>query len=178
MKKEEQNNDKVQILGIPKNNAPKTLIEALNEFQKLNVKALKDSDNPYFKSTYADLTSVINAVNQGTQFGLTFTQQVNYEKHILDKRKEDINKDGSKSVTNIQVIERDIHVKTTIFHNVDKEEINCTVPVLIMGSDKDNPQKMGSAITFAKRYGLQALYGLGQDDDGNSASGKGEKNGS
>ena len=34
---------------------------------------------------------------------------------------------------------------------------------------------MGSAITYAKRYGLQALFGLGQDDDGNLASGKGKK---
>ena len=37
---------------------------------------------------------------------------------------------------------------------------------------------MGSAITYAKRYGLQALYGLGQDDDANEATGlKGTKNG-
>ena len=56
-------------------------------------------------------------------------------------------------------------------------EVECRVPVLIKGSDKDDPQKMGSAVTYAKRYGLQAIYGLGQDDDGNLASGKEGSNG-
>ena len=35
----------------------------------------------------------------------------------------------------------------------------------------ENPQKIGSAITYAKRYTLQAVYGLpSEDDDGNEAS--------
>jgi len=34
-----------------------------------------------------------------------------------------------------------------------------------------NPQKVGSAVTYAKRYTLQAVYGLpSEDDDGNEAS--------
>ena len=42
---------------------------------------------------------------------------------------------------------------------------------MINANDKDNPQKMGSAVTYAKRYGLQSLYGLASDDDdGNLAS--------
>ena len=56
-------------------------------------------------------------------------------------------------------------------HIQDKETLECTVPVLINGNDKDNPQKMGSAITYAKRYGLQSLYGLASDDDANLAAG-------
>ena len=42
--------------------------------------------------------------------------------------------------------------------------------ILHNANDKDNPQKLGSSISYAKRYGLQALYGLGSDDDGNEAS--------
>ena len=38
---------------------PKNITEAFNKFLDLNITALKDSSNPYFKSTYADLTSVI-----------------------------------------------------------------------------------------------------------------------
>jgi hypothetical protein len=35
-----------------------------------------------------------------------------------------------------------------------------------------DPQKLGSAITYAKRYALQALFALpSEDDDGNKASG-------
>ena len=52
-----------------------TLKGALTKFQELNVKALKDSINPHFKSKYSDLTSVINAVNHGAEFGLSFRNQ-------------------------------------------------------------------------------------------------------
>lgn len=42
-------------------------------------------------------------------------------------------------------------------------------PVLV--KDPTDPQKMGSGITYAKRYGLQSAFGLpSEDDDGNSAS--------
>ena len=63
-----------------------TLTEALNKFQQENINALKSNDNPFYKSTYADLTSVINAVNQGAKFGLCFSQQVHYKNLILDKK--------------------------------------------------------------------------------------------
>tara|TARA_S200002703_G_C3752110_1_gene231408 strand:- start:467 stop:1072 length:606 start_codon:yes stop_codon:yes gene_type:complete len=164
----------------PKNSETKTLVEALNKFQALNISALKSTDNTYFKSTYADLTSVIDAVNQGAKYGLCFTQQVQYKNMVLDKQINDTFKDGATKQTSGQVVNRDIWVKTTIYHTIDEKMIECDVPVLINSAEKDNPQKMGSAITYAKRYGLQALFGLGQDDDGNTASGvtdKGGKNG-
>ena len=155
-----------------------TLTEALNKFQQLNINAVKANDNPFFKSTYADLTSVINAVNQGAKFGLCFSQQVHYKNLILDKQINETYKDGTVKTTSGQSVTRDIYVETFVWHKSDvhKEDIlTCKVPVLIKGTDKDDPQKMGSAITYAKRYGLQALFGLGQDDDGNLASGKGKK---
>ena len=156
----------------------KTLIDALNRFQELNISALKNLDNTFFKSTYADLTSVIDAVNQGAKYGLCFTQQVQYKNMVLDKQMVDNLKDGTTKTTSGQVITRDIWVKTTIYHTIDEKTIECDVPVLINNAEKDNPQKMGSAITYAKRYGLQALFGLGQDDDANEATGnKGVNNG-
>tara|TARA_R110002126_G_C10462169_1_gene500428 strand:+ start:1539 stop:2105 length:567 start_codon:yes stop_codon:yes gene_type:complete len=156
----------------------KTLIDALNRFQELNISALKNLDNTFFKSSYADLTSVIDAVNQGAKYGLCFTQQVQYKNMVLDKQMVDNLKDGTTKTTSGQVITRDIWVKTTIYHTIDEKTIECDVPVLINNAEKDNPQKMGSAITYAKRYGLQALFGLGQDDDANEATGnKGVNNG-
>ena len=177
MKNEEKvvTNQTIVDEGMPEG-MPKNITEAFNKFQDLNITALKDKSNPYFKSTYADLTSVINAVNQGTQFGLKFNQFVEFETHLITKSREDIMKDGTKSVTTAQVLERDIWVRTVVEH-VIVGEVECRVPVLIKGSDKDDPQKMGSAVTYAKRYGLQAIYGLGQDDDGNLASGKEGSNG-
>ena len=172
MKNEEKvvTNQTIVDEGMPEG-MPKNITQAFNKFQDLNITALKDKSNPYFKSTYADLTSVINAVNQGTQFGLKFNQFVEFETHLVTKSREDIMKDGTKSITTAQVLERDIWVRTVVNH-ILLGVVECRVPVLIKGSDKDDPQKMGSAITYAKRYGLQSIYGLGQDDDGNLASGK------
>ena len=177
MKNEEKvvTNQTIVDEGMPEG-MPKNITQAFNKFQDLNITALKDKSNPYFKSTYADLTSVINAVNQGTQFGLKFNQFVEFETHLVTKSREDIMKDGTKSITTAQGLERDIWVRTVVNH-ILLGVVECRVPVLIKGSDKDDPQKMGSAITYAKRYGLQSIYGLGQDDDGNLASGKENTNG-
>ena len=145
---------------------PKTLNEAMARFQALNISALKEKTNPYFKSTYSDINSVINAVNHGSQFGLSFTQSVNYRSHNYTNvsTKTDA-KSGNTFKTEANDLIRDIYVETTICHDTDTNTKSCTVPVLIKGMDKDDPQKMGSAITYAKRYGLQALYGLASDDD-------------
>jgi hypothetical protein len=49
------------------------------------------------------------------------------------------------------------------------ESVTGRTPVLT--KDNTDPQKMGSGITYAKRYGLQAAFGLpSEDDDGNEAS--------
>ena len=59
---------------------------AMLEFQKLPVTAKKDGKNPHFRSNYSTLESVITAVNQGNQFGLFFTQEIevkNYQKDIV-----------------------------------------------------------------------------------------------
>ena len=144
---------------------PLNLKSALTKFQDLNIKAQKDSINPHFKSKYADLTSVINAVNHGAEFGLSFSQSIEYKNIILDRVQIKDDKE-----LKYQEIYRDISVVTIVRHIVDTEILTCCVPVLINGNDKDNPQKMGSSISYAKRYGLQSLYGLASDDDGNIAS--------
>jgi len=146
---------------------PLNLKSALTKFQDLNIKAQKDSINPHFKSKYADLTSVINAVNHGAEFGLSFSQSIEYKNIILDRVQ---TKDGTRLES--KEIYRDIFVTTIVRHINDTEILTCCVPVLINGSDKDNAQKMGSSVTYAKRYGLQSLYGLASDDDGNEASTK------
>jgi len=148
------------------------LYEALTKFQQMNVSAMKDGNNPYFKSSYATLESVINAVNHGADFGLSFSQTVNYDLIRMDVEKTLTNKEGTTQVTKSSELVKDIHVTTTIFHHNDERTLTSKVPVLINSEDKDNPQKLGSSITYAKRYGLQALYGLGSDDDGNMATHK------
>jgi len=145
---------------------PKSLKEALTMFQEMNVTATKNTSNEYFKSTYSDLTSVITAVNHGAEFGLSFSQSVEYKNIILERVKTE---NGAN--VKYQELHRDIFVKTIVSHIQDKETLECTVPVLVNEKDKNNCHALGSAITYAKRYGLQSLYGLASDDDGNSAVG-------
>ena len=124
------------------------LRSAMLEFQKLSVTAKKDGKNPHFRSNYSKLESVIEAVNQGNQFGLFFTQEI--------------------EVKNYQ---KDIVVVTTVRHIDDDNTYISKLPILLDDVSMKNPQKIGSAITYAKRYTLQAVYGLpSEDDDGNEAS--------
>ena len=68
-----------------------------------------------------------------------------------------------------------IYVETTVSHSHDDATLTSFVPVLIKKGKEDDAQAMGSAITYAKRYALQAILGLASDDDGNAASDKDPK---
>ena len=146
------------------------LYEALAKFQQLNISAMKDGNNPYFSSKYATLDSVINAVNHGAEFGLSFSQTVEYEWLKSEVDNTVTNKEGISKTSKSTQFFRDIYVISTMYHHNDDKTLVSRVPVLVNGNDKDNPQKLGSSISYAKRYGLQALYGLGSDDDANEAS--------
>ena len=127
---------------------PSGMGTALLEFQKLAVSASKDSKNPHFKSSYASLEAVISAANQATQFGICFTQEIDFEFN------------GDTGMT---------FVRTVLIHAPSGEQRISRTP--IRSKDPADPQKMGSGITYAKRYGLQSALGLpSEDDDGNEAS--------
>ena len=122
---------------------------AMLEFQKLSVTAKKDGKNPHFRSNYSTLESVITAVNQGNQFGLFFTQEIDYV------------------YTSHMETKSEVVVVTTLRHVVDDATYVSKLPIIMSQQNMENPQKIGSAITYAKRYTLQAVYGLpSEDDDG------------
>jgi len=126
---------------------------AMLEFQKLAVSAKKDGKNPHFKSNYSTLESVITAVNQGNQFGLYFTQEIDY---VYVSHRETMS---------------EVVVVTTVRHINDETTYVSKLPIILSQTNMENPQKIGSAITYAKRYTLQSVYGLpSEDDDGNKAS--------
>jgi hypothetical protein len=111
--------------------------------------ALKDSSNPFFKSNYADLGSVWDACREAlVANGLAVTQTMDV--------------DGDRTM-----------LVTTLMHTsgqwIDGRAL--LTPV------KNDPQGMGSAITYMRRYSLAAIVGVvadDEDDDGNNASGKGK----
>ena len=62
-------------------------------------------------------------------------------------------------------------VVTTVRHVNDDNTYVSKLPIILSDANMENPQKVGSAVTYAKRYTLQAVYGLpSEDDDGNEAS--------
>jgi hypothetical protein len=106
--------------------------------------AVKDKTNPHFRSKYADLGAVTDAIKpalQGT--GLSFVQVCHDAQ------------DAAK-------------VETIILHE-SGEWLSCgavSVPV-----SKSDAQGYGSALTYARRYSLSAAFGVApEDDDGNAAA--------
>jgi len=119
----------------------KELFSALSKAQAQIKGAFKDSTNPHFKSRYADLESVIEAMRVPfAANGLGFIQSASA--------------DGQ-------------HMQTILVHS-SGESITTQVPLIIT---KNDMQGVGSAITYARRYGLAAACGVSQtDDDGTAAT--------
>jgi len=131
----------------------KSIVEALSKFQQEANVAVKDKKNPYFKSNYAGLEDVIAAANQGAKFGLAFTQTIDFEKQIIEG-----------------VIDTTMYVTTSLMHSDSDAVIKSRYLIIPKNNKYDDSQALGSAITYAKRYSLQAIYGLpSEDDDGNAA---------
>ena len=99
--------------------------------------AAKDSENPFFKSHYADLASVREAIREPFQHnGLAYTQLLANDAH-------------------------GVVVETILLHK-SGQFIGSAFSVKPI---KDDPQGAGSAITYARRYSLQAIAGIAADDD-------------
>lgn len=117
----------------------KALVTAKGKFGDVT----KNKVNPYFKNSYADLETVLDAI----------------EPALLDN--------GLVVVQPTSVHEGKIRVTTLLLHTSGQYiggeyELH---PV------KEDPQGEGSALTYARRYALMALLGLApEDDDGQGAS--------
>ena len=119
------------------------LAPALVKAQAAMAGAVKSQANNFFKSKYANLEEVIRVVKeQFSANGLCFIQNpVSSEGHA--------------------------GVETIILHESGEFISN----EFVLKCSKADPQGMGSAITYARRYGLQSACGIpSEDDDGNAAS--------
>ncbi len=142
-----------ETMTMTKHNT-KNIVEALSKFQEEANVAKKESKNPFFKSTYAALEDVIAAANQGAKYGLAFTQTIDYDKKIIDG-----------------VVDTTMYVTTILMHKDSDTEITSRYLIVPKNNKYDDSQALGSAITYAKRYSLQAIYGLpSEDDDANSST--------
>jgi hypothetical protein len=104
--------------------------------------AVKDTANPFFKSKYADLSSVVEATRPAlSKHGLSIIQLPRSQ-------------DGC------------IQLETILLHK-SGEFIGDTLALPV---SKQDAQGYGSAMTYARRYGWMAVTGIApEDDDGNAA---------
>lgn len=104
----------------------------------------KSAVNPHFKSRYADLATVLDAILPALNgAGISLMQAPGGDS------------DGNVTLT------------TTLLH----ESGEWMESTLTMRPTKSDPQGVGSAITYARRYAALAVAGAApEDDDGNSAS--------
>lgn len=106
---------------------------------------VKNSTNPHFKNRYADLNAVLDVIQPALRaVGILILQPTGR---------------GNEAATVAKV--------TTVFLHESGQWLSCDVYLPLAKSD---PQGMGSAISYGRRYGLLALAGLAaEDDDGNAA---------
>ena len=122
----------------------KQIAEALVSAQKEIRFAVKDSTNPHYKSKYANINSVIDAVKAPlNNNGIAILQSLSPS---------DDNK---------------LHLTTRLLHS-SGEWIEDTAVCPIQ---KQDPQGLGSAISYIRRYSISSLCALyADDDDGQSAA--------
>ena len=115
---------------------------ALSKAQGEIENAGKDGSNPHFNSKYATLASV-----------------------LIEVRKV-LNPHGLSVVQTTEVLPDGMVLNTMLMHSTG-QFITAQTPLMLQ---KQDMQGLGSAITYARRYSLAAMFGIAQeDDDGNKA---------
>ena len=126
--------------------AKKSFLKALNKIQGTIEPIKKDSTNPHFKSRYASLAAVNEAVMPLlTENGFTLVQGGVQASMPGDHR---------------------TFLRTTLTH-IDGHSMWFDYPLTV----SDNPQHVASSLTYARRYSICSLFNLSlEDDDGNAAA--------
>ena len=118
-----------------------SIYKKLFEAKKEIGKISKDSTNPFYKSKYFDINQLLEHVEPILQkHGLLLLQQIDSD-----------------------------YVHSSIIDVENTTDKNYTVYSCIKLPNMDDPQKLGSAITYYRRYTLQSLLALqAEDDDANA----------
>lgn len=131
------------VLAAPRVYGGKSLFTALAKAQGEMSHASKDGVNPHFRSKYATLSSVIDAY------------RVVFAKHGL-------------SVVQISRPHTRGVIVETMLHHASGEYLSGGE--VFVPASKNDAQGFGSALTYARRYGLSMVTGVSaDDDDGNAA---------
>lgn len=125
------------------------LATALAAAQAEMVNPVKNATNPHFRSRYADLSAVRDAVIPVlARHGVATIQDIDQEEGL-------------------------VRVRVVLMHGAEVRE----GPWASSRPRKDDPQAVGSVITYLRRYTLAATAGVAPDDDDDGNAGSAEGNG-
>lgn len=113
------------------------LITALSKAQGKIQPAIKDKKNPHFKSSYADLSSVWDACRVA------------------------LSENGLAVVQTVESRDKDAFLVTTLAHS-SGQWMRSEMPIV---TAKWDPQGIGSALTYYRRYSLASIVGVAPEDD-------------
>lgn len=123
---------------------PTEAAKALVASQKTFGPALRNATNPHYKNRYADLEACIAAVMPA------------------------LNNNGLALIQRVVPVDGWVHVETVFLHESGE---SISGGIIRLPVQRPDPQGYGSALTYARRYGLMAACGIApEDDDGNAAS--------
>ena len=120
------------------------LMDAMSKMQAVLDSARKSSDNPFYKSKYADLAECLETAKKPmADNGLSLSQHCTFDGNM-------------------------VHCVSVLGHSSGQ----IMVSTLNISVSKKDAQGIGSSITYARRYALSSIVGIAQkDDDGNSSVG-------
>ena len=127
--------------------------ESISKFAAAFVKAqsamgnaVKGSANPFFKSKFADLNAIREACTPV------------------------LNENGISVMQPTTVVDGKHYIETILLHE-SGEYLSGLYEIVV--AKANDPQSLGAAISYARRYGLQSMVSLGaEDDDAESALGR------
>lgn len=122
-----------------------TLYDAIFHVQQTAPSIGKSADNPFFKSKYADLPAIWDAIKPILGDAGLF---ISHTMHTVDGQD---------------------FIKTKIIHVASKDALESKSKIMLQ---KSTAQEYGSYITYMRRYAVTAMLGLvtDEDDDGNKAT--------
>lgn len=127
--------------------------------------AAKDSENPFFHSRYADLASIWDACRDAltaNEIAVVQSPSTTFsgEPEIYTaKSRSGEDRSGVRVATTVNVLTRLVHPSG--------QWLEGTVSAMLPAGD---PQAVGSAITYLRRYALAAMVGVAPEDDDGEAT--------
>ena len=122
----------------------KDIAAALAKFQA-QMPVLKKTGQNFAKGTAATIGDIVTVAKSGSEFGLSFTQRIEWERH-----------EESGVITTF--------VESIMLHGESGQSLT-SGRYLVTPAKPNDPASFGSAVTYAKKNSLQALYGIADHND-------------